>query len=74
MPTRADVAQKRARVREAMRPTEAQRDADCRRATDLLRRAEHSRMMARQLEAEALTMAIEATVILTLHRRPVGDA
>lgn len=72
--TRADVAQKRARVREAKRPTQAQRDADCRRATDLLRRAEHSRSMARQLEAEAYTMMAEAIVILTLHRRPVGDA
>lgn len=72
--TRADVARKRAQQREAMRPTDAQRDADCRRATDLLRRAEHSRMMARQLEAEAYTMMAEAIVILTLARRPVGDA
>ena len=72
--TRADVAQKRARMREAQRPTQAQRDADCKRATDLLRRAEASRSMARQLEAEAYTMMAEAIVILTLHRRPVGDA
>lgn len=71
--TRPDVAAKRAREREAQRPTKAEASADVRRATDLLMRAEQCRKYARQLEAEANTMTVEATVLLVLHRRPVGD-
>lgn len=71
--TRAGGAKKRAEDGRVSYDRETREQQDLRRAKDLLKRAATSRSFARQLEADALTMVVEATVILSLYRRPVGD-